>query len=1525
MVLPVSPSADFPSIVGSPAGVPAPRESTPVLSGTMNWEPVRQRLVGSDLKDALEAATELREGIEIVHTVEFPLMLSALLPAFSTILAQRTKPSPDTSTLEHKLRNVVLEIISRMPSNEILRPHAPHLVAVALDILNRDYEENAMLASRIIFDLYKVYRTLPQDYVQPYLDFVKNSYRALPASVQRNFSFAALVVATPGEKSKTAGASESMTDQDGNHDQPEKHDSVQQPNTPGPTTAKEIDAATPPAPEITSTSESMPRIPSTPTPRLSPPSNASFRVMTECPLIVMLMFQLYPKFLRGNIAGLISVMMEALALRAPSMQSIVQDNQPLEASANRLYFSRCRELVAAQAKTLSFLTYLLRGFSNDLKPYEDRLATNVVALMTTCPREFISTRKELLVATRHLLNSEFRNGFFRHVNALLDERVLMGSHHRYSEQAVLRPLGYTTLSDLVHHVRNQLGLDQISKVVTIFSRVLHDSSMILPMSTQYTAVRTLLSVVDIVFNNKDRDPQIGRDILVRISKTLVDKLDSLFSCRNIARQKGEKKGDINEEKKNETEALAIIEHLELPLGCDINESLRDLKSMIRAIIVGHKTLIAHISKYRGQREKEKAPALKTGTNEEVSSAMMKITHTEEALIDRYLTLAFPCMSWLKEETSSESSGGDQYRDALSYFAAAFTVLDGYDLRRTLGRRLEEMVDAVAEDSAALVVPRHLLAANATTSFEFCTLLLTFLASRMDCLTISVDDTIRFLPPSAQDELRDLDRVKAWKPDDLRKEERRKRSVAHLQLFERVLKSLSTFPENERALRPHLKFIVSTCLRTCLEAVDFTVDNHCMLLRYVFRSISAGKFEESYKEILPLIPTVLNGLFRVFRATDSLSLQHTIVELLLTIPARLSSLLPHMNLLLRVIIAALDSELGDLVNLGLRTLEFWIDNLNPEFLFPEITKQKDLFVSLMKALSVHLRPAPYPYGLLTLRLLGKLGGKNRRALREPMAIVDTAALERSEDYLRLRATWVESTDPGNNSSDMATDTPEFSLPLSIDRSIELVKKLVSITDNKVTEDVPNGPDVLQWDDCEQLLSVNIEETNFLPYYNDVMKSTQKSQAEAAVMLLRHAISEMIAVDSSSIGSYGEFEIAQGGSAESKEYDIQVIAASRKKFDNDLRRVTHGLMLSCCIGGEIGDDSLRFAKGLVANVFLIVIGHQSCFVRIDANGSDVLEADTSNEASSDIFEDVVGSLKPFGYFEQRGVLENSTNPLIVNSSLADMLLDRSSRVQMAGLQLLEYLLNLPESVGIKEWSPDKPERVDRGCLIFFENLVAVLCEKCIVSKWGQRRGIYRAMCLVLSKLGKVWSRKYEVEIMNAVLFSLKSVPREMSMASMKTFEFVVHVCEGLYGSVRSPKEDVVVDELISKVSSSEDVADIHKEVAVHDEGKAGDGTSNPETPSQTTLTSPSGPDSSEEVQEKAPTAASPGPLPANAEERKEVETGFIFPCREVVQLLINEVASMNHLMRLVRTIAVCFCGLVVFANQRAIFSSFSFDGK
>lgn len=184
---------EYPQESAASAAQSQPHEGSSVRSGgstsskkagSMNWEPIRSRLLGDDLNDALAAARGLREQMEVVHTTEYPLMLSALLPAFSTILT-KTTPNPDPASTEHKLRNTVLEIMSRMPSNEVLRPHAPHLVAVALDILNRDYEDNALLACSIIFVLYKQYRSLSQEYVQPYLDFVSSAYRSLPGAVSK--------------------------------------------------------------------------------------------------------------------------------------------------------------------------------------------------------------------------------------------------------------------------------------------------------------------------------------------------------------------------------------------------------------------------------------------------------------------------------------------------------------------------------------------------------------------------------------------------------------------------------------------------------------------------------------------------------------------------------------------------------------------------------------------------------------------------------------------------------------------------------------------------------------------------------------------------------------------------------------------------------------------------------------------------------------------------------------------------------------------------------------------------------------------------------------------------------------------------------------------------------------------------------------------------------------------------------------------------------------------------------------------
>ncbi len=76
---------------------------------------------------------------------------------------------------------------------------------------------------------------------------------------------------------------------------------------------------------------------------------------------------------------------------------------------------------------------------------------------------------------------------------------------------------------------------------------------------------------------------------------------------------------------------------------------------------------------------------------------------------------------------------------------------------------------------------------------------------------------------------------------------------------------------------------------------------------------------------------------------------------------------------------------------------------------------------MISLTNHLRPAPYPYGLLTLRLLGKLGGKNRRFLQEPMNNINyyNTSNQDSLSTITLKCQWLKS--------------PNIILPLSNDNS------------------------------------------------------------------------------------------------------------------------------------------------------------------------------------------------------------------------------------------------------------------------------------------------------------------------------------------------------------------------------------------------------------------------------------------------------------------------------------------------------------
>lgn len=101
-------------------------------------------------------------------------------------------------------------------------------------------------------------------------------------------------------------------------------------------------------------------------------------------------------------------------------------------------------------QTLSFLTYLLKSYADYIRSHEDSICKSIVNLLVTCP-DSVSIRKvrvwrhwlnylfalcfstdkrflrcvwcqELLIALKHVLNSDFRRGLFPLIDTLLEER-----------------------------------------------------------------------------------------------------------------------------------------------------------------------------------------------------------------------------------------------------------------------------------------------------------------------------------------------------------------------------------------------------------------------------------------------------------------------------------------------------------------------------------------------------------------------------------------------------------------------------------------------------------------------------------------------------------------------------------------------------------------------------------------------------------------------------------------------------------------------------------------------------------------------------------------------------------------------------------------------------------------------------------------------------------------------------------------------------------------------------------------------
>ena len=620
---------------------------------------------------------------------------------------------------------------------------------------------------------------------------------------------------------------------------------------------------------------------------------------------------------------------------------------------------------------MSLLAYVLRVNPQILRAHQSIIPDYVVRLLKDCPPEMSNARKELLVATRHVLSTDFRSAFLPKIDILANEKVLLGIGITVHD--TLRPLAYSMLADLLHHVRAELTPAQLRHTIMIYSNNLHDQT--LPRSIQTMCAKLLLNLVDRVMKIPNKSE--GRQLLIMILDAFTEQLTTLNRllnsyCKQQELQEGSRKlniegGDVEMSDAKPShpyfdeftlaEGRPIKSNPVIQMEASFAESPKDGRYLFKSIIGGLKTILFGIRSCNPP-----APAFITDSphaqrwNEQARGfsyhevCLLRQLFREGVRAFRYYSLDNPALPDDSKPQISEpinlAPTSKEEKDVLEGFAGFFIHIDLAVFQEVFGTELEEFYTQIGENHALIQICQFLLASDASSS-----------------------QTAEILLPFLVEQLEKLGEGNAIQAQIM------------IRLFRLVFMAVTLFPDmNESVLLPHLSDIINKCLK--FASTSKAPLEYFQLLRALFRSIGGGRFEVLYKEVLPLLQALLESLNALIRDAQTPAERDLYVELCLTVPVRLSVLLPYLSYLMKPLVIALQGG-PDLVGQGIRTLELCVDNLTQDFLDPILAP---VSVELMEALRAHLKPLPhnFQFSHSVVRILGKLGGRNRKIIREPRA-------------------------------------------------------------------------------------------------------------------------------------------------------------------------------------------------------------------------------------------------------------------------------------------------------------------------------------------------------------------------------------------------------------------------------------------------------------------------------------------------------------------------------------------------------------
>ncbi|KAH7722342.1 transformation/transcription domain-associated protein [Aphelenchoides avenae] len=365
---------------------------------------------------------------------------------------------------------------------------------------------------------------------------------------------------------------------------------------------------------------------------------------------------------------------------------------------------------------------------------------------------------------------------------------------------------------------------------------------------------------------------------------------------------------------------------------------------------------------------------------------------EDELYGKYFVHGLKCLDVFMVVATGSSSGPVYHRnsaqgsfrskeekEALETFSNTFIALNPAVFYNVLSRHLEFFVERIAGNALLQTVANAFLM-NQATSAKVGDVLVRYLLKRLPEMGASNE-----------------------------------RATLYLRLFKLLFSAVTckeATAEMEEMLKPHLHEIVRDSMQLSLRGREPM--NYFLLLRALFRSIGSGTHDLLYQQFLPLLPSILQQLNRLQNGSHRQPIHELFVELCLTVPVRLSSLLPYLPLLMDPLVCALYGT-PTLVQQGLRTLELCVDNLQPEYLYEHMAPIRS---ALMQGLWRTIGANDVPAAMTAIRILGKFGGTNRKIL------VDAQTLDYVDEVLEGPALSLQFTrSAGSSTSSQASSRSE----------------------------------------------------------------------------------------------------------------------------------------------------------------------------------------------------------------------------------------------------------------------------------------------------------------------------------------------------------------------------------------------------------------------------------------------------------------------------------------------------------------------